>query len=354
MYREKWKNYFFASKYLHLPPKWTIVRNAADSYLSKEAQLRLEWMIFYLTVARKNARLTAEHFGISRKTFHKWLSRFDEGNLKSLESQSKAPKNKRSWTVTAEQEEKVKLLRKEHLELGKKKLQSLYFQEHGQTISTWKIERVIKKHQLYPDLEKHRKQVERRRTARSKIRIHQIQEQIKQTHEYGLLWHIDAIIIWWYGQKRVIFTALEDTTRIAFARVYATNTSGYAEDFLQRLLYLADGKVRIMHADNGSEFQGAFERACGKMQILQVYSRPYTPKDNAALERFNRTIQEEWLDLSEAGMDDIQLANDDLTFWLIKYNYKRPHQALDYQTPFAYALKEFPELLPMSPASTPG
>lgn len=47
MYREKWKNYFFEAKYIHLPGRWTIVRDAAKTYLTKEAQLRLEWMIFY-------------------------------------------------------------------------------------------------------------------------------------------------------------------------------------------------------------------------------------------------------------------------------------------------------------------
>ena len=30
------------------------------------------------------------------------------------------------------------------------------------------------------------------------------------------------------------------------------------------------------------------------------------PTDNPSLERFNRTIQEEWLELSETGLDDIQ------------------------------------------------
>lgn len=32
-------------------------------------RLRVEWMVFYYTVAEENATLTAQHFGISRKTF---------------------------------------------------------------------------------------------------------------------------------------------------------------------------------------------------------------------------------------------------------------------------------------------
>jgi transposase InsO family protein len=62
--------------------------------------------------------------------------------------------------------------------------------------------------------------------------------------------------------------------------------------------------------------------------IQQVFSRPHTPKDNPALEKFNHTVQREWLDFSAIGLDDIDEANSDLTEWLIKYNSIRPHQAL--------------------------
>lgn len=53
-----------------------------------------------------------------------------------------------------------------------------------------------------------------------------------------------------------------------------------------------------MHQDNGSEFQGVFERVCAALGILQIYSRPYNPEDNPLLEKFNDTIQREWLVLS--------------------------------------------------------
>lgn len=77
-----------------------------------------------------------------------------------------------------------------------------------------------------------------------------------------------------------------------------------------------------------------------------------TPQDNPALERFNWTVQDEWLALSEIGLDEIQEANQDLTEWLIEYNAHRPHQSLDYQTPIEYACKHYFKVLPMTPAST--
>ena len=41
-----------------------------------EVQKKLEWMIFYETIAKRNASYTSEYFNISRKTFHKWHIKF--------------------------------------------------------------------------------------------------------------------------------------------------------------------------------------------------------------------------------------------------------------------------------------
>jgi len=332
--------------------KWQILRTIAKTTISEKAQLKLEWIIFYYTAGQENALTTANHFGINPKTLHKWKNRFDERNLYSLEEHSRKPLKTRDWMVSSEEEFNIKELRKENMEFGKKKLQVIYKREHQKHISTWKIERVIRKYNLYPNPVKHDYQVEKRRNSEPKIRINTIKEQLKQIQEFGFLWHIDAIIIWWYGSRRIIFTAMEDITKIAFARVYKTNTSGFSEDFLKRLMYLVDGKINIMHQDNGSEFKGAFERACETLGILQIYSRPYTPKDNPALENFNGTVQREWLGLSEVGLDDIEEANKDLTTWLIKFNSYRPHESLDYKTPLEYASENFFKVLPMWSAST--
>ena len=352
MYKEKWRNYFFPAKPIEIPEKWTLLRNLGKDILSDKAQEKLEWIIFYHNIAGENVAYTASYFGINPKTLYKWFGRFNEKNLTSLEEQSRRPQKLREWMVTLEEETNIKDLRKKNMEFGKQKLKVLYKKEYKKETSTWKIERVVRKHNLYPDPVKHEYQVEKRRKSKPKIRINAVKEQLKQIKEFGFLWHIDAIIIWWYGQRRIIFTTIEDITKIAFARVYKTNTSGFAEDFLKRLMYLTEDKINIMYQDNGSEFKGAFERACKTLGILQIYSRPHTPKDNPSLERFNNTIQYEWLEYSEIGLDDIDNANKDLTKWLIKYNSYRPHQALDYKTPLEYAQKTFFKVLPMWSART--
>lgn len=352
MYQEQWTKYFFPAKRTDLPDKHTLWRRFATD-LSPEAKLRLEWIIFYETIGQKNASRTATYFGISRKTFHKWHKRFKEAKEKpqSLQDHSRAPKTRRSWEVTREEESRIIHLRKKHMKYGKKKLKVIYQREYNEEISTWKIERVIRRWQLFPDKVAHAKRI--RKKARRAKKSRKLILDVERKPIFGHLWHIDAIILWWYGARRVIFTAIEDLTRIGYARVYSTNSSAYAEDFLKRLMYLVEGQVELMHSDNGGEFFGEFEKACERLNIEQVFNRPRTPKDNPLAERYNWTVQDEWLGMSEVGLDDIDEANQDLSEWLVEYNGYRPHDSLEDMTPLEYAQeKVFAEVLPMWSAGT--
>lgn len=92
---------------------------AKELELSREAKNRLEWMIFYETKAEKDASLTARYFGIGRSTFHKWRSRFDEANLRSLETRSRAPKKVRQRQFIPVKDQRVIGLRKQYPYFGK-------------------------------------------------------------------------------------------------------------------------------------------------------------------------------------------------------------------------------------------
>jgi transposase-like protein len=55
--------------------------------LSRHAQARLQWMLFYLFNGRHAAR-TCRHFGTSRQTFYRWKRRFGRHDLTTLEERS--------------------------------------------------------------------------------------------------------------------------------------------------------------------------------------------------------------------------------------------------------------------------
>jgi len=124
--------YYFKRKPIKLKSRHARWRGVAELLqLSARERLRVEWMIFYYTQANQNGSLTARHFGISGKTFHKWLKRFKDSleDIESLNDQSRAPCHKRNWEVTPTQESKIKKLRKKYIHYGKKKLEILYEKE---------------------------------------------------------------------------------------------------------------------------------------------------------------------------------------------------------------------------------
>lgn len=318
--------------------------------ISDPAKVKLEWMIFYLTVGGKNAYATAKHFGIAPKTFYQWHKRFKACGVKGLEELPRTPHRFRRWEVTLEEEANIKQLRKKHMHYGKTKLKELYYEDYGQTVTTWKIERVIRKHKLFPSPVKHNYQVKKRANAKPKPRIQNLVIQ----HEPWFLFHLDTIVIYYGSIKRYILTALDHETRVAYARMYTNKSSRSAKDFLYRLHYLIQADLVHVHTDNGSEFQHEFDQALTELAAMHWYSRPNTPKDNPRGERFNETLQYEWLNDGHFTPDTNRF-NGTLTDWLIEYNFQRPHQSLDNQRPFQYLQSKLTKnhlLLPMSSANT--
>jgi len=303
--------------------------------LSKAAKLRLEWIIGYFE--GRNAAQIARHYGISRKTFYKWFRDFDRDNLYSLrklEDKSKAPLRVRQREITSLQEQRIIKLRKEHIRWGKEKLAIVYGQTYCEKISSWKVQKVIETWKLYYHPEKARKNRLKRKRAKKKKRITELN--LDKLYWFqkkaGYIICLDTVTIYWNSLKRYIFTAIDKYGKVAYARMYKNKSSKNGEDFLLRLNFLLDGKMLRVGHDNGSEFEKCFKLACQKLQIEQYYSRVRTPKDNPNNERFNRTIQEEFIDLGNFHTDP-GIFNRNLTEWLIEYNFQRPHEALGYMTP---------------------
>ena len=87
------------------------------------------------------------------------------------------------------------------------------------------------------------------------------------------------------------------------------------------------GRPQAIRLDNGPEYiaQALIDWANDK-QITLMYIQPGKPTQNAYIERFNRTVRHEWLDLHV--FDSIEQAQKLATQWLWIYNNERPHTAI--------------------------
>lgn len=312
--------------------------------LSHKAKQRLKW--FDYQHKHRNVAQTCRYFGISRKTFYYWQKRYNPWRLESLEEKIRKPNNTRKWEVRRKEELRIISLRKKYIRYGKEKLKVIYNNLYHEDISSWKIQRVIEKHNLYYQPDKAQKLRVKRKRNQPKKRI----TELKKERRNSFLVAFDSLTVYWNGCKRYILTGIDIHSKIAFARMYKSKHSKHAADFLQRMHYLLEGRIENIQTDNGSEFDKDFRVMAENLKLPHYHSRTRTPTDNPFNERFNRTLREEFIDLGNLTYD-CDIFNRRVTEWLIEYNFHRPHQSLGYLPPINFHYK-YNRVLPMYPSST--
>ena len=93
---------------------------------------------------------------------------------------------------------------------------------------------------------------------------------------------------------------------------------------------------RSITLDNGSEFTGRVLEAWAMQHGVDLcFIRPGRPVENGFIESFNGRLRDECLNVEWFG--SLHQAREKLAHWLEHYNFKRPHSALDDQTPATFA-----------------
>jgi putative transposase len=322
-YRLKW-----GSQHQLLSPGARLRKQAELLGLSKKAKAKLEWFIFYQEKG-KSATTTIRYFGISKTSFYKWLAVFDPVNLRALEEASRAPLKRRSIELGRKEADRILTLRKTNPEYGKMKLQALYHTHFKEYISSWKIQQVIEQYHLQRKPSGRNQHFKKQSISKRKT------YQLKKEQTPGFLVAFDSIELQYNGVRRYIVCGIDTVSKVAWARMYTTHSSTTAKDLFMRLYAVVQGNIQNTCQDNGSEFEKHFKEAMQQLNIPQYFSRVHTPKDNPIVERFNRTLKQEFLRMGN-WTQDTQIFNQKLSIWLMKYNCYRPHQSLNYLTPFQY------------------
>jgi len=325
-----YQNYWNAKSKQLLPHHERWKKQADVVGLSAEGRLRLEWIIY--AEIQYNVAKTCRRFGISRSVYYKWKKVFNPSNIRSLDSRSCAPTTVARRQATPAKDERVIELRKKYPYFGKMKIQTIYIRLYKENISSWYIQRVIEEYRLY--FRKRKKHYTKSKSSIVKKKI----TEFKTKPNTGFLLHLDTIVLHLQGVKRYVITAIDDHSKIAYARVYQSHASISTVDFFKRLNYVLENKIKNVHTDNGCEFHKHFEHSLKHLNLTHLWSRPRTPKDNPSNERFNRTFREEFLIWGNFNKDT-NIFNNKITNWLIEYNSIRPHQSLNYLTPLQFAEK---------------
>lgn len=146
----------------------------------------------------------------------------------------------------------------------------------------------------------------------------------------GILVEVDTVLDGAPSDRLCAYTLLDVCSRWAYAVPCLRINTHASLRFVERGRAIAPFPFRTLQSDHGAEFSKWFTKRIVERGMAHRHSRVRTPNDNAHLERFNRTLQEECLSRVSRSLASWQRAIPEYLEW---YNTKRPHLGLDMKTP---------------------
>jgi transposase InsO family protein len=267
--------------------------------------------------------------GVSKRTSYKWLARFKAEGERGLLDRSSRPRHCPRGLSALEQCS-LEALRRQRWPLWRIAMQT------GRGVAT--VSRCMKRLGLsrLKSLEPPVPVVRYERAAAGELlhidtkklgRIdgigHRITGDRTRNHNRGIGWDM-------------VHLAIDDHSRVSFAQVLPDEKAVSCVQFLrQAVAYYASLGVRIerVMTDNGTGYKNTFKAACDELGIRHIKTRPYTPKTNGKAERFVQTSLREWA-YARPYVSSAQ-REAALQPFLHRYNWHRPHCALNRQPPMS-------------------
>lgn len=282
---------------------------------------------------------TKATYGTSRATLFRWQKILKEGasKLKSLVPKSTAPKKKRQRAIPKPVEELI--LKERSMEkVGKEKLAVLIKQDGVESQSASMVGRMLKDLKKQGKLRDPKKLSYYAKTERLvEKKPAQTRPKLRSKGHDGPLAKADTIVRFTGGIRRYILTAIDLESEFAFAYGYVSHASKAAADFMRTFKSVAPVPLTHVQTDNGSEFKDHFEILCEKENITHFLTYPRSPKMNAEIERFNRTLSEAFIAKNQMLLScDLEEFNRRLMERLLWYNTRRPHWPIGLLPPLRY------------------
>jgi transposase InsO family protein len=161
----------------------------------------------------------------------------------------------------------------------------------------------------------------------------------KKWHQYplrplpekpGLLVELDSILEGVSSNRLHAFALIDLCSRWGYAAVVERINSYSSVKFIEKAAHQAPFIFQCIQTDHGSEFAKWFTKVIEHHGIRHRHSRVRRPTDNAHIERFIRTLQDECLHRIPFSYSAWKRA---LPEYLHYYNTERPHMGLKMKTP---------------------
>jgi transposase InsO family protein len=259
-------------------------------------------------------RKVARRFGVQPSTISRWCKKDPTGGWHEIPTRSSRPKTSPKA-------------------LKKKVVQAIIEKRVGRR----RCGQVI-----YHELKREKVKVSLSSVQRTLARCHLLKKRSpwKRPHDYtprpevthrGALLETDTVhIVLPDGSRLYVYTLIDLYSRWAYAEAVERIGADASVRFIARAVKAAPFRFVLIQTDHGSEFSTWFTHGLWQMGIMHRHARVRQKNDQAHIERFNRTVQEECLDRTARTVRHFKKA---LAWYLPYYNGERLHMGLNYQTP---------------------
>jgi transposase InsO family protein len=317
--------------------KKAVAEESTIKKIDEQAKKKEEIIKFYLENGLKK---TQEVFKVKDGTLYNWKKKYKENGINGLVNKSKAPKTKNK--ISQEIKDYIKEYRLKYGNIFqdeiKPHLDEYCFKKGIKSTSTASIGRIIRELKDKGELDFGKKLRLNGKTG--KLIELKIKERRKEFYprKPGDLMQVDSVHLDIYGKKRYLINAVDVKGRIGFSYQYNKLNSKNVVDFFERLKKYCPFEIKRIQTDNGKEFDGDAHAYLKKNKLIHYWNYPRRPQSNGHIERFNRTIKEQFVYRNEDCIEDCEQANEKIKDYLFWYNTQKYHKSLNYETPIIYSL----------------
>lgn len=258
-----------------------------------------------------STRKVARHFGFNQSTIVRWFEKSKQYGYHSIPTQSSRPKHhpKELQRSVVEKIIEIRLRTKRTSEVVHQELLN-----HGIRVSLNSVRRTIDRAGLMK--------------KRSPWKRYHAPVERPKALKPGDLVQIDTIHRMIDKKTRLyVFVLLDVFSRWAYALAFERMSAATSLKFIRGAEKEAGFNFQMLQSDHGPEFGRWF---VSQIKKSHRYTRIGKPNDNAHIERFNRTLQEECLDKLP---NDVTAINRSLKEYLRYYNGERLHMGILLRTP---------------------
>src|SRR5437588_930485 len=269
----------------------------------------------------------ATDWGVSRRTMHRWLLRYEGDGLEGLNNRSHRPAQSPHQMPAAVEAMVLEMRRSRPywgarriaFELGRKRVE--------RAPSESAVYRCLVRAAVIDPVSRQR----RRETWKRWERAAPME-----------LWQLDVVhgFLLADGTSAKALTGIDDHSRFCVSARLMTKerTQAVCDGFSSALK--AYGLPAQVLTDNGKVFTGRFaqppvevlfDRICRENGVDHILTQPRSPTTTGKIERFHRTLRTEFN--TRQVFTNLRTAQQALDEWVSYYNAQRPHQALEDATP---------------------